>query len=117
MNSFGDIYQLLASPILLLFIVDGKSVGQAMYEMQLKFGSTWNGFVPAIDNPSDTPLETAMKRIIRDMIQPHPAHRIKITEVVDRLAELQVQYGDVSPTRSDTRAATVSPTMPGNQMR
>ena len=91
------------------------SLGHAMREMQSKHGSTWSGFVPNIDKPSDTPLETAIKGIIRGMIQTLPADRIKIAEVVDRLAKLQAQYGDVSPTRSDTRAATVFPTMPSKQ--
>ena len=82
--------------MILLVLVNGMSLGHAMREMQSRFGSTWSGFVPNIDKPSDSPLETAIKGIIKGMIQTQPADRIKIAEVVDRLAELQVQYGGVS---------------------
>ena len=94
-----------------LITVDGMSLGHAMREMQSRFGSTWSGFVPNIDKSSDSPLETAIKGIIRGMIQTLPADRIKIAEIVDRLAELQAQYGDASSTRSDSRTATISPTL------
>ena len=53
---------------ILLFTVNEKSIGRAMYEMQSQFGSQWCGFTPDIDKPTDNPLETAIKRVIKRMI-------------------------------------------------
>ena len=63
-----------------------------MYEMQLQFGSEWSGFTPDIDAPTDTPLETAIKRVIKRMIQPLPADRMSMAEVVRNFSELRSKY-------------------------
>ena len=62
-----------------------------MYEMQLQFGSEWS-FKPDIYKPTDTPLETDIKRVIKRMIQPHPADRMSMAEVVRKFAELRSKY-------------------------
>ena len=95
----GFINQYLGCPYLLdtynsilLLTVNGKSIGRAMYEMQLQFGSEWSGFTPDINKPTDTPLERAIKRVIKGMIQTQPADRMSMAEVVSRLAELRSKY-------------------------
>ena len=85
--------------------MNGKSIGQAMYEMQLQFGSEWS-FTPDIYKPTDTPLETDIKRVIKRMIQPLPADRMSMAEVVSKFAELRSKYNphvgskDASSSRS-----------------
>ena len=86
-----------ADTFVLLFTVNGKSIGRAMYEMQLQFGSEWS-FMPDIYKPTDTPLEKEIKMVIKRMIQPLPYDRISMAEVVSKFAELRSQYKpDVKP--------------------
>ena len=77
----------------LFFTVNGMSLGRAMWQMKLQFGSMWSGFPPNIDKAFDSPLESAIKGIIRKMIQTQPADRISIAEVVERFTELRAKYG------------------------
>ena len=70
-----------------------------MHEKQLQF-------TPDIHKPADTPLETAIKGVIKRMIQPLPADRMSMAEVVSKFAELRSQYNphvgskDASSSRS-----------------
>ena len=63
-----------------------------MYEMELQFGSEWSGFTPDIDEATDTPLETAIKGVIKRMIQTQPGDRMNMAEVVSKFAELRSKY-------------------------
>ena len=62
------------------FAVDGMSLGELMWRKRE---------VPNIDKPTDSPLECAIKKIIKKMIKLHPADRISITEVVNELSALR----------------------------
>ena len=57
-----------------------------MWEMQTQFDLKVSGFSLRIDQPSDSPLETSLKSIIKDMIQFNPLDRLPIGEVVERLS-------------------------------
>ena len=70
-----------------------------MFEM--KSGLEWT---PDIDKPSDTPLEAAIKGVIKRMIRPLPADRISMAEVVSKFAELRSQYRE----NVESKGATVS---------
>ena len=92
-NQYLDCPHLLdTNKSILLFTVNGKSIGRAMYEMQVQFGSEWSGFTPDINKPTDTPLERAIKGVITRMIQTQPADRMTMAEVVNKFAELRSKY-------------------------
>ena len=80
-----------------------------MYEMQEKFGSEWSGFTPDISKPTDTPLETAIKRVIKRMIQPLPADRMSMAEVVSKFAELRYQYKPNLKSRDTSSSGNIRP--------
>ena len=72
--------------IVLLFPVEGKPIGRALYEMHTGSG---RHFTINIDKPSDTDLVSRVKDIIKKMIVYKPADRISMNEVVARLSEIK----------------------------
>ena len=72
--------------IVLLFPVEGKPIGRALYEMHTGSG---RHFTINIDKPSDTDLVSRVKDIIKKMIVYKPADRISMNEVVARLSEIR----------------------------
>ena len=68
--------------------MDGVNLGEMMWKRRRSFFSK---FKLDIDNPNDSPLESAIKQIIKKMIQFRPADRINITEVVNELSALRVE--------------------------
>ena len=94
---------------IVLFTVNGKSIGRAMYELELQLGSEWSGFTPDIDKPTDTPLETAIKAVIKRMIQIRPADRMNMGEVVSKFAELRSQYKPDAESKDKTPTENITP--------
>ena len=80
-----------------------------MYELELQLGSEWSGFTPDIDKPTDTPLETAIKAVIKGMIQIRPADRMSMGEVVSKFAELRSQYKPDAQYQDATTSRNIRP--------
>jgi hypothetical protein len=59
-----------------------------MHNMLQQHGSAWGGFVPKLDEPTDSPLASGIKKIITRMIQTQPGDRIPMDQVVPKLAAL-----------------------------
>ena len=90
--------------------MNGQSLGKVLWETRNKRSGK---FIPNIDKPSDTPLERAIKNIIRDMLEVEPEKRPTISEVVMRLTELRDREdiaaspsGLLASSRSKTPATT-----------
>ena len=72
--------------MVLLFPVDGKPIGQALYEMQPE---SRRHFTIDIDKSSDTDIVSRVKDIIKKMIVYEPADRLSMNKVVSRLSEIR----------------------------
>ena len=83
-----------------MFTVEGKSLGYIMWQMTTLHGTTWSGFTPNIDKPDDGPVQKAIKKILRKMLQPQPSDRISITEVMQRLSAVIQDFPELGVTSS-----------------
>ena len=80
-----------------------------MYELQLQLGSEWSGFTPDIDKPTDTPLETAIKAVIKGMIQIRPADCMRMGDVVSKFCELRSRYKPDVESKDATTSRNIRP--------
>ena len=55
----------------------------------LELSKEWEGFAPRIEKSSDSVTESAIKKVISQMLQFEPANRITAKEVVKRLTKLK----------------------------
>ena len=77
-----------------MFAVNGMSLAKAMLTMATASGPLLEEFsiAPRIDKSSDSALESAVKNIIKQMIQFHPGDRLSMEEVVQKLTEVIAQH-------------------------
>ena len=66
-------------------------------------------FTLDIDKPTDIPLETAIKAVIKGMIQTRPADRMSMGEVVSKFAELRSQYKPDAKSKDATTTENITP--------